>query len=126
MAGSSANVNDFLLGRDTGEGHVRKSQPSRPELLAEHAILRLEVLDHLALVLVDPAGQGEKEKLERMRDRKHEGSLSEAWRGLRPVASRRWHLAGSFDAVFRDVGRITGHYARDDLTTKTKFTRGCS
>jgi hypothetical protein len=52
----------------------------------------LEVLDHLALLLVDPAGQGDKEKLEGMRKRKHEGRVSEAQRRLIPVASRRWHL----------------------------------
>src|ERR1700704_4252847 len=42
---------------------VRESQRSRSELLSEHAILGLEIVDHLALLLVDPAGQGDKEKL---------------------------------------------------------------
>jgi hypothetical protein len=39
--------------------NVGESQPPRPELLAEHPILRLEIVDHFALLLVDPAGQGD-------------------------------------------------------------------
>jgi hypothetical protein len=33
---------------------VGEAQPARAELLAEHAVLGLEILDHLALLLVDP------------------------------------------------------------------------
>jgi hypothetical protein len=59
------------LGGQSNALVVGESQPSRPELLSKHAILRPEIVDHLALVLVDPAGQGDKEKLERMRERSH-------------------------------------------------------
>ena len=49
----------FRLGGQANALIVGESQPTRPELLAEHPILRLEILDHLALLLVDPAGQGD-------------------------------------------------------------------
>jgi hypothetical protein len=51
--------------------NLPESQSSRSELLPEYAILRLEIVDHLALVLVDPASKGNQEELERMRERRH-------------------------------------------------------
>jgi hypothetical protein len=42
-----------------------------PKLLSKDTILGLEIVDHLALLLVDPAGHGDYEKLERMRNRSH-------------------------------------------------------
>jgi hypothetical protein len=59
------------LGRQPNALVVRESQSSRSELLPEHAILGLEIVDYLALLLVDPAGQGDKKKPERMRNRSH-------------------------------------------------------
>jgi hypothetical protein len=44
-------------------------------LLSEHAVLRLEILDHLALLLVNPGREGAKEQLERMREQRHEPSV---------------------------------------------------
>ena len=41
---------------------VGEAQPARSELLAEHAVLRLEILDHLTLLLVDPARHGHNEE----------------------------------------------------------------
>ena len=56
---------------------VRESEPSRADLLVEHAILGPEIVDHVALVLVDPARQRNNEELERIRERGHELSVSE-------------------------------------------------
>src|SRR5262249_42628889 len=41
------------------------------ELLSKDAILGLEIVDHLALLLVDPAGQGDEEKPQRVRNWNH-------------------------------------------------------
>jgi hypothetical protein len=63
-----------------GQSHtliVGESQSSRSELLSEDAILRPEIVDDIALVLVDPAGEGNNEKLERMRERRHQRSVPE-------------------------------------------------
>jgi hypothetical protein len=51
---------------------VGEAQPIWSELLAEHAVLRLEIIHHLALLLVDPASQGNNEEPERVRQRKHD------------------------------------------------------
>jgi hypothetical protein len=50
-----ASAQVFRLGRQPHALVVSESQPSS-ELLLEPAILSLEILDHLALLLVDPAG----------------------------------------------------------------------
>jgi len=80
------------LGDQSNTLLVGESQSSRSELLSEHTILRPEIVDHIALVLVDPAGQGDKEKLERMRERSHQRSVSEGRRGVIQVTGGRWHL----------------------------------
>jgi hypothetical protein len=54
-----------------------EAQPAGAKLLAEHAILGLEIVDDVALVLVDPARQGHNEELERIREPRHERSVSE-------------------------------------------------
>jgi hypothetical protein len=53
---------------------VGEPQPMRRQLLEEHAILGLEIVDHVALVLVDPASQGDHEEPERIRKRRHEAA----------------------------------------------------
>jgi hypothetical protein len=70
---------------------VGEAQPARSELLAEHAVLSLEIIDHLALLLVDPARQSNNEEAERMRQRRHDAQGSR-----------------SDDEPVHD--RITGHY----------------
>src|SRR6516165_5982840 len=42
---------------------VGEAQPARAELRAEHAILGLEIVDHVALLLVDPARKGKTKEL---------------------------------------------------------------
>ena len=54
---------------------VGKPEPAGTELLSKDAILGLEIVDHLALLLVDPAGQGDEEKPQRVRNRKHRAEL---------------------------------------------------
>ena len=41
---------------------VVEPETARTELLSKHAILSLEIVDHLALLLVDPAGQSDEEE----------------------------------------------------------------
>src|SRR6516164_5738783 len=52
----------LCLGGQANALIVGEGQPARSELLAEHAILRLEIIDHLVLLLVDPARQGNNEE----------------------------------------------------------------
>src|SRR5262249_35694201 len=54
-----------------------EAQPARTELLAEHAILGLEIVDYVELLLVDPAREASKGKVERIRGGGHELSVSE-------------------------------------------------
>jgi hypothetical protein len=48
------------------------AKPPRSELLSEHAVLRLEIVDHVAPLLMDPAGQRHKQEPQRMRQRRHD------------------------------------------------------
>jgi hypothetical protein len=64
----------------------------RAELLAEHPILGLEIVDHVALLLVDPARQGNNEEPEWIRERSHELSVSEERSGLIQAASSPGHI----------------------------------
>ncbi|MDP9324512.1 MAG: hypothetical protein M3P13_12825, partial [Acidobacteriota bacterium] len=50
---------------------VAESHPPGTELLAQHAVLRLEIIDHVALLLMDPAGYGGEEKLQGLGHRRH-------------------------------------------------------
>jgi hypothetical protein len=45
---------------------VGEAKPPRSELLSEHAVLRLEIVDHVALLLMDPAGQRHKQEPQRI------------------------------------------------------------
>ena len=56
---------------------VGEPEPPRSELLAEHAILLLQIVDDVALLLVDPAGQRDQKEPERMPERNHGRSVSE-------------------------------------------------
>ncbi len=52
---------------------VREPEPPRSELLSKDAVLLLEIGDDVALVLVDPSGQGDDKELERVRKLAHTG-----------------------------------------------------
>ena len=52
---------------------VRTAEPPRAELLAKDAVLFLEIGDDVALLLVDPAGHGDDEELQRVRKLPHTG-----------------------------------------------------
>src|SRR5262249_59915740 len=73
---------DFSFGGQATALIVGEAQPVWAELFAEHAILGLEIVDDVALVLVDPARQRNHEELERIRERGHELSVSKARSGL--------------------------------------------
>ena len=50
---------------------VGEPEPPRSELLAQHAVLLLQIVDDVALLLVDPAGQRDKKKPKGMPERNH-------------------------------------------------------
>ena len=50
---------------------VGESHPPGTELLTQHAVLSLEIVDHVALLLMDPAGQGGEEELQGLGRRRH-------------------------------------------------------
>jgi len=81
---------------------VGEAQPARAELRAEHAILGLEIVDHVALLLVDPARQGHNEELERIREPSQELSVSEERSGLVQVASSPGYISQA-----RSIARIS-------------------
>ena len=53
---------------------VGEAKPSPAELLPEHPVLLLEVVDDMVLVAIDPTGHGQEEEMQRVR-RAHARSL---------------------------------------------------
>ena len=88
---------------------VREPEPAGGDLLAQDPVLFLEIVDDIALLLVDPTGEGGDEKLERLRERTHTPERSRVptiaprWFGTRSPAQTRL-LWSQFDREF-------GHYA---------------
>src|SRR3989454_5526075 len=66
------------LGGQANALFVGDAQPPRSKLLSEHAVLLLEVVDQVALLLMDPAGQRHKQKPQRMRQRRHDAQVTKA------------------------------------------------
>ena len=66
---------------------VGEPEPPRSELLAQNAILLLQIVDDVALLLVDPAGQRDQKEPERMPERNHGRSVSEPQEGPRRAHS---------------------------------------
>ena len=90
---------------------VGEAQPARAELLAEHAILGLEIVDQVTLVLVDPARQRNNEEPERKRERSQELSVAEGRTRLIQVASSpRAHSSARQDRACRHFDRVLGLY----------------
>jgi len=56
---------------------VGEPEPPRSELLAQDAILLLQIVDDVALLLVYPAGQRDQQEPYRMPERNHGGRVSE-------------------------------------------------
>ena len=52
---------------------VGEAEPAGGELFAQHPVLCLEIVDDVALLLVDPAGHGDDEELQRVGKRAHGG-----------------------------------------------------
>ena len=52
---------------------VREAEPLRREVFPKDAVLFLEVVDDVALLLVDPAGHGDDEELQQVRKLAHTG-----------------------------------------------------
>ncbi len=52
---------------------VRDARPPWPELLPKDSVLLLELVDDVALLLIDPAGHGDDEELQRVRKLAHAG-----------------------------------------------------
>ena len=52
---------------------VGEAQPPRSELFTEDTVLFLKIVDDLALLPVDPTSEGDQDKLQWMRQRRHAG-----------------------------------------------------
>jgi hypothetical protein len=50
---------------------IREPEATAPELLAQHAILLAEVLDHLLLLLIHPSGHGDQDESEGIQNSGH-------------------------------------------------------
>jgi hypothetical protein len=59
---SSSSSHAFRLGGQPNALIIGKPETARTELLSKNAILRLKIVNHLALLLVDPGGQGDEQK----------------------------------------------------------------
>ena len=64
------------LGRQPNPLVVGKPQAARTELHSKNAILGLEIVDHFALLLVNPARQGNNQEPERVRQRRPDAQSS--------------------------------------------------
>ncbi len=62
--GEKPSAEHFPLRGEATALNVGQAQTAAAELLFENAILQDEVLDHLGLVPVEPAGEGGEEQLE--------------------------------------------------------------
>src|SRR5262249_45427821 len=58
---------------------VREAQASRSKLLAQDAVLFLQIVDDVALLLVDPTGERDQDELQRMRQPRHGGQATRRW-----------------------------------------------
>ena len=52
---------------------VRETEPACRDVFPQRTIFFLEIVDDVALLLVDPAGHGDDEELQRLRKRTHTG-----------------------------------------------------
>jgi hypothetical protein len=69
---------------------VRESETTRTELLPEYTILGLEIINHLALLLVDPSGESDDQKAQWVRNRNHSAEPIRAVLRRHPLAEA-WH-----------------------------------
>jgi hypothetical protein len=74
------------LGSQTDALGIGEPETTRTELLSKDTILGLQILNHLALLLVDPAGQSDEEEPQWRRNGIIQGSLSERAHGVIQVA----------------------------------------
>ena len=59
--------------------HIGEPQPPRGELFAKDAVFFLEIVDDVALLLVDPPSNGDDEALQGLRTRKHTKRAYQRW-----------------------------------------------
>jgi hypothetical protein len=58
---------------------VREAQASGSTLLAQDAVLFVQIVDDVALLLVDPTGERDQDELQRMRQPRHDGQATRRW-----------------------------------------------
>jgi hypothetical protein len=92
---------------------VGESHSPGTELFAQHAVLHLEIVDHIALLLMDPAGHGGEEKLQGLGRRRH-GPAAYQTRGRGAPGFNKDQSARDFP----DLDRVNGQYAVDSQLTK--------
>ena len=68
---------------------VGEPETARTELLAEDAILFLEIVNDVTLLLVDPARDGHDEELQHLGNRRHTGRAEQRLSAVTNVATRR-------------------------------------
>ena len=66
-----ASPHALRLGRQADALVVGEPKTPRTELLPKDTILSLEIINDLALLLVDPPGERDNEKVKRVRNRNH-------------------------------------------------------
>jgi hypothetical protein len=93
---------------------VREPQTSRAELFPQGAVLFLEILDHLALLLVHPAGECDEHETQRRRQRDH-GTQAAKDDGHRLRGSRSKSPDPATQALGFGVDRVIGQYGRDGV-----------
>ena len=59
--------------------HIGEPQPPRGELFTKDAVFFLEIVDDVALLLVDPPSNGDDEALQGLRTRKHTERAYQRW-----------------------------------------------
>ena len=82
---SRPSSSGLRLGSQAPALGVREPEPAGGDRLAQDPVLFLEIVNDIALLLVDPAGEGDDEKLERLRERTHTPERSRM-----PTITPRW------------------------------------
>jgi hypothetical protein len=64
--GQHAPADLLGLGRQADPLIVGESHPPAAELIPEHSVLLTQIVDHVAMLLIDPAGQCDEEEPQRV------------------------------------------------------------
>src|SRR5262249_14054015 len=109
---------------------VGEAQASGSKLLAEDAVLFLQIVDDIALLLVDPTGERDQDELQRMRQPRHDGqatrrSTSSATASARPESNlaRKARVFASIGFLDSTGSRATSIAPRFEAAPATILAR---